>query len=149
MADLGMLITVAPSLAMDALGPMRDNAGGVAGKAGMSHRVRKRMNTLAAVGTTTAARGRGFAMGLATPVTLALLGALVSRVEFPTGEGLTPKVFVGLMVGAMLPYWFSAMTKKSVGSAALQMGAEVRRLFHTIPGLMEGRVMPNYATCVI
>ena len=81
-------------------------------------------------------------------VSLALFGAFVSRAEISTVDVLTPKVFIGLIVGAMLPYWFSAMTMKSVGSAALKMVEEVRRQFNTIPGLLEGTTKPDYATCV-
>lgn len=81
-------------------------------------------------------------------MSLALFGAFVSRAAISTVDVLTPKVFIGLIVGAMLPYWFSAMTMKSVGSAALKMVEEVRRQFNTIPGLMEGSAKPDYATCV-
>jgi len=81
-------------------------------------------------------------------VSLALFGAFVSRAAISTVDVLTPKVFIGLIVGAMLPYWFSAMTMKSVGSAALKMVEEVRRQFNTIPGIMEGLAKPDYATCV-
>lgn len=91
---------------------------------------------------------QGFAIGSAALVSLALFGAFVSRAEISTVDVLTPKVFIGLIVGAMLPYWFSAMTMKSVGSAALKMVEEVRRQFNTIPGLMEGTTKPDYATCV-
>lgn len=81
-------------------------------------------------------------------MSLALFGAFVSRAGVSVVDVLTPKVFIGLIVGAMLPYWFSAMTMKSVGSAALKMVEEVRRQFNTIPGLMEGTAKPDYATCV-
>lgn len=91
---------------------------------------------------------QGFAIGSAALVSLALFGAFVSRASISTVDVLTPKVFIGLLVGAMLPYWFSAMTMKSVGSAALKMVEEVRRQFNTIPGLMEGTAKPDYATCV-
>lgn len=91
---------------------------------------------------------QGFAIGSAALVSLALFGAYVSRAGIETVDVLTPKVFIGLLVGAMLPYWFSAMTMKSVGSAALKMVEEVRRQFNTIPGLMEGTAKPDYATCV-
>lgn len=91
---------------------------------------------------------QGFAIGSAALVSLALFGAFVSRAGITTVDVLSPKVFIGLTVGAMLPYWFSAMTMKSVGSAALKMVEEVRRQFNTIPGLMEGRAKPDYATCV-
>lgn len=81
-------------------------------------------------------------------MSLALFGAFVSRAGIATVDVLTPRVFIGLLVGAMLPYWFSAMTMKSVGSAALKMVEEVRRQFNTIPGLMEGTAKPDYHTCV-
>lgn len=91
---------------------------------------------------------QGFAIGSAALVSLALFGAFVSRAGIKAVDVLTPKVFIGLIVGAMLPYWFSAMTMKSVGSAALKMVEEVRRQFNTIPGLIEGRGKPDYANCV-
>ncbi|RWW44632.1 hypothetical protein BHE74_00049591 [Ensete ventricosum] len=122
-AALGMLSTIATGLAIDAYGPISDNAGGIAEMAGMSHRI-------------------------PALVSLALFGAFVSRAAISTVDVLTPKVFIGLLVGAMLPYWFSAMTMKSVGSAALKMVEEVRRQFNNIPGLMEGTAKPDYATCV-
>ncbi|KAK3411077.1 pyrophosphate-energized vacuolar membrane proton pump 1 isoform X1 [Eucalyptus grandis] len=147
-AALGMLSTIATGLAIDAYGPISDNAGGIAEMAGMSHRIRERTDALDAAGNTTAAIGKGFAIGSAALVSLALFGAFVSRAAISTVDVLTPKVFIGLIVGAMLPYWFSAMTMKSVGSAALKMVEEVRRQFNTIPGLMEGLAKPDYATCV-
>ncbi|PPR84896.1 hypothetical protein GOBAR_AA35810 [Gossypium barbadense] len=147
-AALGMLSTIATGLAIDAYGPISDNAGGIAEMAGMSHHIRERTDALDAAGNTTAAIGKGFAIGSAALVSLALFGAFVSRAAISTVDVLTPKVFIGLIVGAMLPYWFSAMTMKSVGSAALKMVEEVRRQFNTIPGLMEGRAKPDYATCV-
>ncbi|XP_024976363.1 pyrophosphate-energized vacuolar membrane proton pump-like [Cynara cardunculus var. scolymus] len=91
---------------------------------------------------------QGFAIGSAALVSLALFGAFVSRAGIETVDVLTPKVFIGLLIGAMLPYWFSAMTMKSVGSVALKMVEEVWRQFNTIPGLMEGTTKPDYATCV-
>ncbi|KAJ0436517.1 putative inorganic diphosphatase [Helianthus annuus] len=147
-AALGMLSTIATGLAIDAYGPISDNAGGIAEMAGMSHRIRERTDALDAAGNTTAAIGKGFAIGSAALVSLALFGAFVSRAGIQVVDVLTPKVFIGLIVGAMLPYWFSAMTMKSVGSAALKMVEEVRRQFNTIPGLMEGLTKPDYATCV-
>ncbi|CAD6337468.1 unnamed protein product [Miscanthus lutarioriparius] len=125
-----------------------DNAGGIAEMAGMSHRIRERTDALDAAGNTTAAIGKGFAIGSAALVSLALFGAFVSRAGVTVVDVLSPKVFIGLIVGAMLPYWFSAMTMKSVGSAALKMVEEVRRQFNTIPGIMEGTAKPDYATCV-
>ncbi|XP_074331912.1 pyrophosphate-energized vacuolar membrane proton pump-like [Apium graveolens] len=140
--------------------PLHDNAGGIAEMAGMSHRIRERTDALDAARNTTAAIGkkfnyrhshmplpRGLNPGSAALVSLALFGAYVSRASITTVDVLTPKVFIGLLVGAMLPYWFSVMTMKSVGSAALKMVEEVRRQFNTIPGLMEGTAKPDYATC--
>ncbi|KAM0020626.1 putative inorganic diphosphatase [Helianthus debilis subsp. tardiflorus] len=148
-AALGMLSTIATGLAIDAYGPISDNAGGIAEMAGMSHRIRERTDALDAAGNTTAAIGKGFAIGSAALVSLALFGAFVSRAEITTVDVLTPKVFIGLLVGAMLPYWFSAMTMKSVGKAALKMVEEVRRQFNTIPGLMEGTAKPETLSGVL
>nr|WRQ20302.1 pyrophosphate-energized vacuolar membrane proton pump 1 [Citrullus colocynthis] len=148
MAALGMLSTIATGLAIDAYGPISDNAGGIAEMAGMSHEIRERTDALDAAGNTTAAIGKGFAIGSAALVSLALFGAFVSRAGIEAVNVMNPKVFIGLIVGAMLPYWFSAMTMKSVGRAALKMVEEVRRQFNSIPGLMEGRTKPDYANCV-
>uniref|UniRef100_A0A7I4BQ03 H(+)-exporting diphosphatase n=1 Tax=Physcomitrium patens TaxID=3218 RepID=A0A7I4BQ03_PHYPA len=123
-AALGMLSTLATGLAIDAYGPISDNAGGIAEMAGMSHEVRERTDALDAAGNTTAAIGKGFAIGSAALVSLALFGAYVSRAGIASVDVIQPKEFVGLIVGAMLPYWFSAMTMKSVGKAALAMVEE-------------------------
>ena len=138
-AALGMLSTIAT---------VSDNAGGVAEMAGMSHKICGRTDALDAAGNTPATIGKGFAIGSAALLSLALFGAFVSRVAISTVDVLTPKVFIGLIVGAMLPYWFSVMTMKSVGSAALKMVEEVYRQLNTIPGFMEGTTKPDYATCV-
>jgi inorganic pyrophosphatase len=114
----------------------------------MNHRIRERTDALDAAGNTTAAIGKGFAIGSAALVSLALFGAFVSRAGVKVVDVLSPKVIIGLVSGAMLPYWFSAMTMKSVGRAALEMVEEVRRQFATIPGLMEGTGKPDYARCV-
>lgn len=148
LAALGMLSTIATGLTIDAYGPISDNAGGIAEMAGMSQRIRDRTDALDSAGNTTAAIGKGFAIGSAALVSLSLFGAFVSRAELAAVDVLTPRVFIGLIVGAMLPYWFSAMTMKSVGSAALKMVEEVRRQFNTMPGLMEGTTKPDYANCV-
>ncbi|CAN6336368.1 unnamed protein product [Urochloa humidicola] len=145
---LGMLSTIATGLAIDAYGPISDNAGGIAEMAGLPPRARERTDALDAAGNTTAAIGKGFAIGSAALVSLALFGAYVSRAGISAVDLLSPRVFVGLLAGAMLPYWFSAMTMRSVGSAALRMVEEVRRQFDTIPGLAEGLASPDYATCV-
>lgn len=147
---LGMLTTLATGLAIDAYGPISDNAGGIAEMAGMGEDIRERTDALDAAGNTTAAIGKGFAIGSAALVSLALFGAYVTRAKIDLVQSsiLDPKVFAGLLIGAMLPYWFSAMTMKSVGKAALAMVEEVRRQFATIPGLMEGTAKPDYARCV-
>ncbi|VAH14801.1 unnamed protein product [Triticum turgidum subsp. durum] len=148
LAALGMLSTIATGLSIDAYGPISDNAGGIAEMSGMPHVVRERTDALDAAGNTTAAIGKGFAIGSAALVSLALFGAYVSRAGVAAVDVLSPRVFAGLLAGAMLPYWFSAMTMRSVGSAALAMVEEVRRQFDSIPGLMEGTAKPDYATCV-
>ncbi|KAI6689889.1 hypothetical protein NL676_026717 [Syzygium grande] len=136
-AALGMLSTIATGLAINAYGPISDNAGGIAEMAGMSQRVRERTNALNAAGNTIAAIGKDLPLDQQL-VSLALFGAFVSRAAISTVDVLTPKVFIGLIVGAMLP----------VGSAALKMVEEVRRQFNNIPGLMDGRAKPDYTTCV-
>ena len=110
--------------------------------------VRHITDTLDAAGNTTAAIGKGFAIGSAALVSLALFGAFTSRVDAGPVNVLDPMVFSFLVIGSMLPYWFSAMTMKSVGIAAMEMVVEVREQFAQIPGLMEGKAKPNYERCV-
>ncbi|MCO5548614.1 hypothetical protein L7F22_002074 [Adiantum nelumboides] len=114
----------------------------------MRHIIRKQTVALDAAGNTTTAIGKGFAIGSAALVSLALFEAYVSHASLTTVDVLSARAFVGLIVGAMLPYWFSAMTMKSVGKAALSMVEEVCWQFNTIPRLMEGVTKPDYATCV-
>eukprot|EP01025_Chloroclados_australasicus_P037410 TRINITY_DN381_c1_g1_i2.p1 TRINITY_DN381_c1_g1~~TRINITY_DN381_c1_g1_i2.p1 ORF type:complete len:789 (+),score=137.46 TRINITY_DN381_c1_g1_i2:109-2367(+) len=147
-AALGMLSILATCLAIDAYGPIADNAGGIAEMAEMGDEIRERTDALDAAGNTTAAIGKGFAIGSAALVSLALFGAFVTRSGLKDINVLSPQVFFGLLLGAMLPYWFSAMTMKSVGKAALAMVEEVRRQFREIPGLMEGVNKPDYKKCV-
>ena len=149
-AALGMLGTLSTCLAIDAYGPISDNAGGIAEMAGMGEEIRRKTDALDAAGNTTAAIGKGFAIGSAALVSLALFGAFVTRAEIEIADAsiLDPAVFSGLLLGAMLPYWFSAMTMKAVGIAALEMVEEVRRQFRDIPGLMEGTNQPQYTKCV-
>jgi inorganic pyrophosphatase len=152
-AALGILSTLATGLTIDAYGPICDNAGGLAEMSGMSHAVRDITDALDAAGNTTAAIGKGFAIGSAALVSLALFGAYVTTVGLTTVNILNPYIFAGLLVGAMLPYWFSAMTMKSVGIAALAMVEEVRRQFATVPLDEQGNkdftnFRADYANCV-
>jgi inorganic pyrophosphatase len=147
-AALGMLGTLATGLTIDGYGPISDNAGGIAEMAGMGEEIRERTDALDAAGNTTAAIGKGFAIGSAALVSLALFGAFTVNAGVESVDILNPKEFAGLIFGAMLPYWFSAMTMKSVGKAALAMVEEVRRQFRENPGLMDGSVKPDYQRCV-
>ncbi len=153
---IGMLGTIAVGLTIDAYGPTSDNAGGIAEMAHMGADIRKRTDSLDAAGNTTAAIGKGFAIGSAALTSLALTSAFLTRAQgVMAKEGKTldltltdPHVLAGLLVGAALPFAFSAMTMKSVGKAAFDMIEEVRRQFRTIPGIMEGTGRPDYAKCV-
>lgn len=148
MAALGMLSTLSVGLTIDGYGPISDNAGGIAEMAGLGPDVRARTDALDAAGNTTAAIGKGFAIGSAALVSLALFSAYTVRAQITDISILRPAVFSGLLIGAMLPYWFSALTMKSVGIAALSMVEEVRHQFATIPGLREGTAEPDYKRCV-
>lgn len=153
---IGMLGTIAVGLTIDAYGPTSDNAGGIAEMAGMGADIRKRTDALDAAGNTTAAIGKGFAIGSAALTSLALTSAFLTRAQSVlAAQGKTldltltdPNVLAGLLVGGALPFAFSAMTMKSVGKAAFDMIEEVRRQFRTIPGIMEGTGRPDYAKCV-
>jgi len=148
LAALGMLSSLAIGLTIDAYGPITDNAGGIAEMAGLGSSVRHITDTLDAAGNTTAAIGKGFAIGSAALVSLALFGAFVARIGETHVDILDPLIFAFLLFGSMLPYWFSAMTMKAVGVAAMEMVVEVREQFAQIPGLMEGTAKPNYERCV-
>ncbi len=153
MAAIGMLGTIAVGLTIDAYGPVSDNAGGIAEMAHMGKDIRKRTDALDAAGNTTAAIGKGFAIGSAALTSLALTSAFLTRAAQAKPElsviNLTdPSVLSGLLVGGALPFAFSAMTMKSVGKAAFAMIEEVRRQFREIPGLLQGKARADYKTCV-
>lgn len=148
LAALGMLATLTTALTIDGYGPISDNAGGIVEMTEAGEQARARTDALDAAGNTTAAVGKGFAIGSACLVGLALFGAFTTRCHMTTVNILRPLEFSGLIIGAMLPYFFSAMTMEAVGDAASLMIIEIKRQFDTMPGIRNGTQKPDYERCI-
>ena len=148
LAAVAMMSTTAMQLAIDAFGPIADNAGGIVEMSGLPEEVRKRTDALDAVGNTTAAAGKGFALASATLTSLALLAAFVRVTDVDTINLCDASILAGLLIGGLVPFLFCGLIIKSVGGAALKMVGEVRRQFQSRPAILEGKEEPDYGYCI-